>query len=185
MSHDPMIERVSLHEIVNSVANFNKPTSTSAGQFYLKDSLLPVYNPFFYHYSRSDLSQAEQYQQKTRSKSDRKLQACPPPMPCDFEPFFAPAANILKTPCLIKILKLVLDRTGKRSRFSSDRLLHRALYLIGMALHEQTRDPHGFSFTIAAEKEELLRSLESLSGSPEVATHADLLWWTIQVFTLF
>ncbi|VDM77352.1 unnamed protein product [Strongylus vulgaris] len=125
MSHDPMIERVSLHEIVNSVANFNKPTSTSAGQFYLKDSLLPVYNPFFYHYSRSDLSQAEQYQQKTRSKSDRKLQACPPPMPCDFEPFFAPAANILKTPCLIKILKLVLDRTGKRSRFSSDRLLHR------------------------------------------------------------
>ncbi|VDM77353.1 unnamed protein product [Strongylus vulgaris] len=29
-----------------------------------------------------------------------------------------------------------------------------------MALHEQTRDPHGFSFTIAAEKEELLRSLD-------------------------
>ncbi|KHJ85627.1 hypothetical protein OESDEN_14642, partial [Oesophagostomum dentatum] len=153
MSHDPMIERVSLHEVVSSVANF-----------------------------KSDLSQAEQYQQKVRSKLDRKLQACPPPVPCDFEPFFAPARNILKTPCLIKILKLVLDRTGKRSRFSSDRLLHRALYLIGMALHEQARDPRGFLFTDVAEKEELLRSLESLSGSPEVATHADLLWWTIQKY---
>ncbi|RCN38051.1 hypothetical protein ANCCAN_16040 [Ancylostoma caninum] len=181
MSHDPMIERISLHDVVNSVANFNKPTSTSAGQFHLKDSLLCEYNPFFYHYSRSDLSQAEQYQQKVRSKLDRKLQACPPPTPCEFEPFFAPARNILKTPCLIKILKIVLDRTGKRSRFSSDRLLHRALYLIGMALHEQTRDPRGFLFTEVAEKEELLRSLESLSGSSEVATHADLLWWTIQV----
>ncbi|EPB72222.1 ATP-dependent Clp protease adaptor protein ClpS [Ancylostoma ceylanicum] len=182
MSHDPMIERISLHDVVNTVANFNKPTSTSAGQFHLKDSLLCEYNPFFYHYSRSDLSQAEQYQQKVRSKLDRKLQACPPPMPCEFEPFFAPARNILKTPCLIKILKIVLDRTGKRSRFSSDRLLHRALYLIGMALHEQTRDPRGFLFTEVAEKEELLRSLESLSGSSEVATHADLLWWTIQKY---
>ncbi|ETN84892.1 ATP-dependent Clp protease adaptor protein ClpS [Necator americanus] len=182
MSHDPMVERISLHDILSSVAKFNKPTSTSAGQFHLKDSLLPEYNPFFYHYSKSDLSQAEQYQQKVRSKLDRKLQACPPPTPCDFEPFFAPAKNILKTPCLIKILKLVLDRTGKRSRFSSDRLLHRALYLIGMALHEQTRDPRDFLFTEVAEKEELFRSLESLSGSSEVATHADLLWWTIQKY---
>ncbi|KAK6042278.1 hypothetical protein COOONC_20217, partial [Cooperia oncophora] len=125
MSHDPMVERISLHEVVNSVANFVKPTTTSAGQFYLKESLLTEYNPFFYHYSKSDLSQAEQYQQKIRSKLDRKLQACPPPMPVEFEPFFASVRNILKTPCLIKILKLVLDRTGKRSRFSSDRLFHR------------------------------------------------------------
>lgn len=50
-----------------------------------------------------------------------------------------------------------------------------------MALHEQIRDPRGFLFTEVAEREELLRSLESLSGSSEVATHADLLWWTIQV----
>ncbi|KAK6014558.1 hypothetical protein OSTOST_20055 [Ostertagia ostertagi] len=127
MSHDPMVERISLHEVVNSVANFVKPTTTSAGQFHLKDSLLTEYNPFFYHYSKSDLSQAEQYQQKIRSKLDRKLQACPPPVPIEFEPFFASVRNILKTPCLIKILKLVLDRTGKRSRFSSDRLFHRSL----------------------------------------------------------
>ncbi|KAK5981388.1 E3 ubiquitin-protein ligase [Trichostrongylus colubriformis] len=180
MSHDPMVERISLHEVVNSVANFVKPTTTSAGQFHLKDSLLTEYNPFFYHYSKSDLSQAEQYQQKIRSKLDRKLQACPPPVPVEFEPFFAPVRNILKTPCLIRILKLVLDRTGKRSRFSSDRLFHRALFLIGMALQEQARDPNRFAFTEVAEKEEILHSLEALSGSAEVATHADLLWWTIQ-----
>ncbi|VDM51589.1 unnamed protein product [Angiostrongylus costaricensis] len=180
MSHDPMVERVSLHDVVSSVANFVKPTSTSAGQFHLKDTLLSEYNPFFYHYSKSDLSQAEQYQQKVRLKLNRKLQACPPPVPCEFEPFFVPVRNILKTPCLIKILKLVLDRTGKRSRFSSDRLLHRALYLIGMALHEQARDLQGFPFIETAAKEELLQSLESLAGSTEVASHADLLWWTIQ-----
>ncbi|VDO89529.1 unnamed protein product [Heligmosomoides polygyrus] len=120
MSHDPMIERISLHDVVNSVANFVKPTSTSAGQFHLKDSLLPEYNPFFYHYSKSDLSQAEQYQQKIRVF--HKL------IPSIQLPFFGPLRNILKTPCLIKILKLVLDRTGKRSRFSSDRLFHRVCH---------------------------------------------------------
>ncbi|KAK6042279.1 hypothetical protein COOONC_20216 [Cooperia oncophora] len=182
MSHDPMVERISLHEVVNTVANFVKPTTTSAGQFYLKESLLTEYNPFFYHYSKSDLSQAEQYQQKIRSKLDRKLQACPPPMPVEFEPFFASVRNILKTPCLIKILKLVLDRTGKRSRFSSDRLFHRAFFMIGMGLQEQARDPKRFNFTEVAEKEEILHSLDSLSGSAEVATHADLLWWTIQKY---
>ncbi|VDK43305.1 unnamed protein product, partial [Cylicostephanus goldi] len=51
-----------------------------------------------------------------------------------------------------------------------------------MALHEQARDSKAFLFTEVAEKEELLRSLEALSGSAEVATHADLLWWTIQKF---
>ncbi|VDL78322.1 unnamed protein product [Nippostrongylus brasiliensis] len=161
---------------------WRKPTTTSAGQFHLKESLLPEYNPFFYHYSKSDLSQAEQYQQKIRSKLDRKLQACPPPSPIEFEPFFAPVRNILKTSCLVKIFKLVLERTGKRSRFSSDRLFHRALFLIGMALQEQARDLQGFQFTVVAEKEEILRSLEALSGSVEVATHADLLWWTIQKY---
>lgn len=180
ISHDPMVERISLHNVVSSVANFVKPTSTSAGQFHLKDALLTEYNPFFYHYSKSDLSQAEQYQQKVRVKHNRKVQACPPPVPCEFEPFFIPIRNILKTPCLIKILKLVLDRTGKRSRFSSDRLLHRALYLIGMALHEQARDLKGFPFIEIAAREELLQSLESLAGSAEVASHADLLWWTIE-----
>ncbi|KJH53350.1 ATP-dependent Clp protease adaptor protein ClpS [Dictyocaulus viviparus] len=185
MSHDPMVERISLHDVVNSVANFVKPTSTSAGQFHLKDSLFSKYNPFFYHYSKSDFSQAEQFQQKMRIRLCRNLQACPPPVPCEFEPFFVPIRHILKAPCLIKILKLVLDRTGKRSRFSSDRLLHRALYLIGMALHEQARDLKGFSFIEIAAKEELLHSLESLAGSAEVAAHSDLLWWTIQANFIF
>ncbi|KAK6056854.1 ATP-dependent Clp protease adaptor protein ClpS [Cooperia oncophora] len=175
MSHDPMVERISLHEVVNTVANFVKPTTTSAGQFYLKESLLTEYNPFFYHYSKSDLSQAEQYQQKIRSKLDRYKRVHRPCL-LEFEPFFASVRNILKTPCLIKILKLVLDRTGKRSRFSS------IVLMIGMGLQEQARDPKRFNFTEVAEKEEILHSLDSLSGSAEVATHADLLWWTIQKY---
>ncbi|KAK6024217.1 ATP-dependent Clp protease adaptor protein ClpS, partial [Ostertagia ostertagi] len=99
MSHDPMVERISLHEVVNSVANFVKPTTTSAGQCFIF---------------------------------------------CERSPM--------------------------------------ALFLIGMALQEQARDPNRFVFTEVAEKEEILRSLESLSGSAEVATHADLLWWTIQKY---
>uniref|UniRef100_A0A1I7XNB7 E3 ubiquitin-protein ligase n=1 Tax=Heterorhabditis bacteriophora TaxID=37862 RepID=A0A1I7XNB7_HETBA len=182
ISHDPMLEKLSLHDAVNTVAEFRKPTSTSAGQFHLKESLLHHYNPFFYHYSKSDLSQAEQYQQKIRAKAERKIIACPPPVSCEFEPFFAPIRNLLKTPSMIKMTRAVLERTSRRNRFSSDRLLHRALYLIGMALNEQAVDPRCFDYTTFADKEDIFKLMETLAGSSEVSTHSDLLWWTIQKY---
>uniref|UniRef100_A0A914X7B7 E3 ubiquitin-protein ligase n=1 Tax=Plectus sambesii TaxID=2011161 RepID=A0A914X7B7_9BILA len=63
---DPLIEKLSLDEVVRAIGDFRKPAGTTAGTFQLKASFREEYNPFFYHYSKSDLSQAEQHQQKER-----------------------------------------------------------------------------------------------------------------------
>lgn len=168
MPNDGQLEKISLQNIVNEVADFKyfyiyylilfnyylyrKPASTAAGQFHLKEEFLAEYNPFFYHYSKSDTSQAELYQQRIRAKlnkfveiitflllySSRNLIACPPPIPCEFEPFFEPIINILKSDPLVKLCKLVLERTAKRSRFSSDRLLHRVSFFFILFYYELT-----------------------------------------------
>ncbi|CAD6191000.1 unnamed protein product [Caenorhabditis auriculariae] len=180
MSHDILLEKVPLHEAVNAVSDFRKPVATSAGQFHLRESFYCEYNPFFYHYSRSDQSQAEQYQHKIRSNlSDNNLRACPPPMPPKFTPFFSSIPNILLTPVLIKIFRVVLERTARRNRFSSDRLLHKSVYLIAMALNEQTRDP-GFEFTrIAQETCDLLSAIEALRNRQEGAICHLLIDWVV------
>lgn len=41
--------------------------------FLLKKSVLNEYNAFFYHYSKTDISQAEQYQQKERANGDKLI----------------------------------------------------------------------------------------------------------------
>ncbi|CAJ0920610.1 unnamed protein product, partial [Mesorhabditis belari] len=182
ISQDPFLDKLSLEEAVKSVADFKKPTATTPGTFHLKSSFFDQYNPFFYHYSKSDLSQAELYQEKIRPKSDRALSACPPPHLVHFEVFFEPVRHLLSCPMLIDLHRIILERTAKRSRFSSDRLLHRCLYLIGMALNEQLDNGQNFDFIQYAQKSELLSALEALNGKPEANPHNDLLLWVIQKF---
>lgn len=60
----------------------------------------------------------------------RSILACPPPKAPEFEPFFVPIRNLLLSPVLIRILRVILIRTAKRSRYSSDGLLHRVSALV-------------------------------------------------------
>ncbi|CAI4229946.1 unnamed protein product [Auanema sp. JU1783] len=183
MPTDPQLDKVSLHDVVNEVAEFRKPMLTSAGQFYLKEEYLRDYNPFFYHYSKSDISQAELHQHKVRSKMDRSLKACPPSIPCEFEHFFAPIIELLRCKTVIRVCKVVIDRCLKCHRFSSDRLLHRALFLIGMGLQEQERSTNNsFDYVSQANEEGLLQLLEKVHDAHFSQTHHDLVWWTMTKF---
>uniref|UniRef100_A0A9J2QBD1 E3 ubiquitin-protein ligase n=1 Tax=Ascaris lumbricoides TaxID=6252 RepID=A0A9J2QBD1_ASCLU len=215
----PLLEKLSLDEAVKSVADFRKPTKTSAGMFLLKKSVLNEYNAFFYHYSKTDISQAEQYQQKERANGDklifilifqyslimsylcalfRSLVACPPPRLPSFEPFFRPITSLLRSSVLLTLIRTIIERTAKRSRYSSDALFHRvhnllsshtsvdryesqfqALFLIGMGLVEQA-DNNKFDFIRAADESAIFELLEKLNGKPEVRANADLLAWTVQ-----
>ncbi|ULU11742.1 hypothetical protein L3Y34_015265 [Caenorhabditis briggsae] len=182
VSHDNNTKRVSLHEAVNQVADFRKPLSTSAGQFHCKESCLPMYSPFFMHYSKSDQSAAEQCQARVRAKMDRVTRSCfPNPLP-DYLPFFENLPLILKSNMLIHVFKLVIDRTTRRSRFSSDRVFHKVLYLIGIALNEEEKDPD-FGFTHKAEENVgLLGMLEGLLGKQEASICPALLEVTVEKY---
>uniref|UniRef100_A0A158R6B5 E3 ubiquitin-protein ligase n=1 Tax=Syphacia muris TaxID=451379 RepID=A0A158R6B5_9BILA len=177
----PLISEVSLNDVVKAICDFKKPTKTSAGMFFLKKSVWKEYSPFYYHYLKSHISQAEQYQHKERLGYIlfRSLLACPPPVPPEFEPFFAPIRNLLLSPVLIRIVRVILERTAKRSRYSSDGLLHRALYIVGLGLNEQIVDDK-FDFVNEAEKEDILRLMELLAGKAEASVNTDLLGYLIE-----
>lgn len=177
----PLISEVSLDEVVKAICEFRKPTKTSAGVFYLKKSVWKEYSPFFYHYSKTHISQAEQFQLKERAGCERSILACPPPEAPQFEPFFAPVRNLLLSPVLVRILRIILERVAKRSRYSSDGLLHRALYIIGLGLNEQAADEK-FDFIKEAEKEGLLCLMELLDGKVEASLNAHLLGYVIQQY---
>uniref|UniRef100_A0A1I7TK99 E3 ubiquitin-protein ligase n=1 Tax=Caenorhabditis tropicalis TaxID=1561998 RepID=A0A1I7TK99_9PELO len=182
VSNDNNSKRISLHDAVNQVADFRKPLSTSAGQFHCKESSLPVYSPFFMHFSKSDQSAAEQNQARVRAKLDKNIRACaPPPLP-DFLPLFEKIPSILTSNVLIHIFRLVINRTTRRSRFSSDRLFHKVLYLIGIALNEEEKDV-SFGFTQKAEGMiGLLSLLEGLVGKQESSICPILLEVTVEKY---
>ncbi|TKR63505.1 hypothetical protein L596_027324 [Steinernema carpocapsae] len=184
---DPLCDNIVIEQAVMEVGDFSKPSKSSAGVFTLKKDLRNRYNAFYYHYSRSDISAAEQTQQKERAKEPLEIAACPPPTPPRFAPFFASVANLLKSPLLLRVMKLSLDRHAKRNRFSSDGLFHRILYLLGMGLNEQERSMTDsstplFDFLSVAKEEGIFGVLKDLVGKAESQSHANLLLWVVKKF---
>ncbi|KAK0428625.1 hypothetical protein QR680_010912 [Steinernema hermaphroditum] len=184
---DPLSDNIVLEQAVMEVGDFFKPSQSSAGVFTLKKELKKRYNAFYYHYSRSDISAAEQHQQKERAKEPLEIAACPPPMPPTFAPFFTSIPHLLKSPLLMRVLKLSLDRHSKRNRFSSDGLFHRVLFVLGMGLNEQERsmntpDAEPFDFLTVAKEEGIREALQKLVGKQESHSHTNLLMWNIKKF---
>lgn len=110
--------------------------------------------------------------------------ACPPPMPPSFTPFYRPILRLLESPVLIKLLRLIFERVGRRSRFVGDGLFHRALYLTAMGLNEQkaaAAQGQAFSFLTECKKETLFDVIFRLQSKPEAESHAHLLWIVLQV----
>uniref|UniRef100_A0A183C9E3 E3 ubiquitin-protein ligase n=1 Tax=Globodera pallida TaxID=36090 RepID=A0A183C9E3_GLOPA len=186
MPNDPAFQRLPLDTAVRSVSDFKRPVSAASGQFHLKDSLRTQYNAFFWHYSKHLISLAEQHQQKVRSGLSRELKACPPPMPPPFAPFFAPLLRIMESDLFVKLIRVVFERVAKRSRFVSDGLFYRTLFLTGMALNEQ-KSAHlrneSFNFLRMAKAEGIFDFLVRLQDKPEAEAHNDLLWWIMKHYS--
>lgn len=60
----------------------------------------------------------------------RSLVACPPPRLPSFEPFFRPITSLLRSSVLLTLIRTIIERTAKRSRYSSDALFHRVHNLL-------------------------------------------------------
>uniref|UniRef100_A0A158Q8Z9 E3 ubiquitin-protein ligase n=1 Tax=Elaeophora elaphi TaxID=1147741 RepID=A0A158Q8Z9_9BILA len=182
MPVNQLLAELSVEEAAKSVGEFRKPTKTSPGIFLLKDNVRNEYNAFFYHYSKTDVSNADQYRQKCTNKALKKEVAiAAPPMPPQFEPFYAPIVNLLLSKMMMQLLCIVLERTARRSRYSSDGLLHRVLFLVGMGLNEQAMNKN-FDFVGCAEKADVFTLMKNLIGKPESEPHADLLEYLLELY---
>uniref|UniRef100_A0A0L8GI50 E3 ubiquitin-protein ligase n=1 Tax=Octopus bimaculoides TaxID=37653 RepID=A0A0L8GI50_OCTBM len=123
--------------VVNEVANFKKSQVGGKGHYELKPEYCEQYNPYFYHYSRSEQSKSEESQMKKKKQAGED-RALPPPAPPRFCKLFAGVRNVLSCDVMIHIMTIVLSRTAaERSRSWSETQFERVLHLIGLALHEQ------------------------------------------------
>ncbi|XP_060594831.1 E3 ubiquitin-protein ligase UBR2-like isoform X1 [Ruditapes philippinarum] len=185
-----------LEDVVKDVANFKKATvgkgaQGGKGKYELKPEFLSSYNPYFYHYTKTDKSKSEEAQVK-RKKENNESQALPPPVPPKFKPQFAPIMNLLQCDVMIYLMELILTRAAAtRSRSLSETQLERILHLIGIALHEQRRaitdGNTEFDFLSKAKKDGkcIQTLLESIVNSHNF-THdsiRDLVTWTLKTLS--
>uniref|UniRef100_A0A667XZ29 E3 ubiquitin-protein ligase n=1 Tax=Myripristis murdjan TaxID=586833 RepID=A0A667XZ29_9TELE len=90
-----------LETVISKVANFKKPGVSGHGLYEVKKECLAEFNPFFYHYSKSQHSKLS-----VLSLSS----ALRPPVPPPFCPAFSSIVRLLCCDVLIHVLRRVLQR---------------------------------------------------------------------------
>uniref|UniRef100_A0A668W7K6 E3 ubiquitin-protein ligase n=1 Tax=Oreochromis aureus TaxID=47969 RepID=A0A668W7K6_OREAU len=126
-----------LETVITKVAIFKKPGVSGHGLYEVKKEHLVEFNPFFYHYSRSQHSKAEESQKKRRAQegNDKALR---PPVPPAFCPAFSHIVQLLCCDIMVHILRNVLQRAAEDlPTHWTEAMIQRALHLIGQALLEE------------------------------------------------
>ncbi|KAL6265276.1 hypothetical protein P5V15_002056 [Pogonomyrmex californicus] len=171
-----------LERVIHEVAEFKKPmhTFTAKGVYELKPHLYADYNVFFYHYTKEEHNKSEEVQRKRR-KAQGELECCPPPKLPRLTESFSLVANLLQCDVMLHIMQTVLERAFSLiARSFSEPQVHKVLYLIGYALQEQESGYYPFlAFPERAAKWNIYKLLESLTSSPRMEAHKDLLTWVL------
>ncbi|XP_077394028.1 E3 ubiquitin-protein ligase UBR1 isoform X1 [Festucalex cinctus] len=186
-----------LESVINKVATFKKPGVSGHGLYEVKREYLAQFNPFFYHYSRSQHSKAEESQKKRRvhEGADKALR---PPMPPPFCPAFSSIVRLLCCDILIHVLRRVLQRAAEeKSTHWTEIMIQRALHLIGQALLEEksqlednASEEVTFDFSLKARRVGLEHSkslfllLSKIKSVRSLEAQKDMITWLLQMFEI-
>lgn len=175
---------VAVDEVIQELAVFKKPThGTGKGVYELKEQYFDEFNVFFYHYTREELSKAEESQRKRR-KAKGELECCPPPKLPKLNESFSLLVNLLQCDVMLHVMQTILERfINLRTRSSSESQLHKVLHLIGYALlEEESKNYPFFRFIENASKFKIFNLLEELLKCPRVDAHKGLLRWALNKY---
>ncbi|XP_015206315.2 E3 ubiquitin-protein ligase UBR1 isoform X1 [Lepisosteus oculatus] len=184
-----------LESVIHKVATFKKPGVSGHGLYEVRKECLKEFNPFFYHYSKSQHSKAEDAQKKLRNQESND-KALPPPVPPAFSPAFANIVNLLKCDVLIHVLRTVLQRAVEdQGTLWTEAMIQRALHLIAQGLLEEkqqleasSEEEVAFDFCLKAMStgrehgKSLLNFLEKMKSLPPLEAQKDMIKWTLQMF---
>lgn len=185
----PSEYELDFEDVVTTLADFKKPPpgSNTHGKYVLKEEYHSRFNPFFYHYTRQDQSTAVENEMKRNKKLKKKYLCCPPPPLPDFRAPYESIRNLLNCDVMINCIKAVLRNTcSLEISIFSDVQFQCALYLIGLALNEEAKNPQKFSFTkkaIDSGIRKLLDNCRCVYVLPRIELHKDLLDWILNRFT--
>ncbi|OWA51878.1 E3 ubiquitin-protein ligase UBR2 [Hypsibius exemplaris] len=179
-------KEAALDDLIKEVATFKKPSPTSKGTFELKPELNERYNMFFYHYTRTEHSKAEDTQRKRRKKAGEEV-VFPPPCPPEFTDAFSNIIHLLDCDVFIHLLNLTLRRALiSHPRSFSEGQLIRMLYLVGYGLHEEKRQCSSgsssfpFKFVEKAADAGVFMTLRELRSRPENEAYKSLVEWMLR-----
>ncbi|CAG5866408.1 unnamed protein product [Menidia menidia] len=186
-----------LEAVIAKVATFRRPGVSGHGLYEVKKDLLQEFNPFFYHYSRSQHSKAEESQKKRRvlESNDKALR---PPMPPAFCTAFSSIVRLLCCDIFIHILRHILQRAAEdRPSHWSEAMIQRTLHLIGQALLEEktqledsTVEEVFFDFSIKArvigseQGKSVFLLMSKIKALPSLEAQKDMITWLLQMFEI-
>uniref|UniRef100_A0A671WAZ7 E3 ubiquitin-protein ligase n=1 Tax=Sparus aurata TaxID=8175 RepID=A0A671WAZ7_SPAAU len=181
-----------LEAVITKVATFKKPGVSGHGLYEVRKERLVEFNPFFYHYSRSQHSKAEESQKKRRTQESND-KALRPPVPPAFCPAFSSIVRLLCCDIIIHILRRVLQRAAEdRATHWTEAMIQRALHLIGQALIEEkiqledsTVEEVTFDFKIGSEHgKSVFLLLSKIKSVPSLEAQKDMVKWVLQMFEI-
>uniref|UniRef100_A0A8C2ZA80 E3 ubiquitin-protein ligase n=1 Tax=Cyclopterus lumpus TaxID=8103 RepID=A0A8C2ZA80_CYCLU len=182
-----------LETVITKVATFKKPGVSGHGLYGVKKERLVDFNPFFYHYSRSQHSKAEESQKKRRTHEGHDKALCPP-VPPAFCPAFSSIVRLLSCDIIIHILRHTLQRAAEdRATHWTEAMIQRALHLIGQALleektqlEESTMEEVAFDFSLKARKhgKSVFLLLSKIKAVPSLEAQKDMVKWVLQMFEI-
>lgn len=195
MSNSELISQLStdleddLEHVFLSVADFCKPPpgANTHGKYVLHERLHVEFNPLFYHYSRQEQSAAYDNELKRKKRLNETYICCPPPPLPDFLPPYESITDLLTCDLGIAIVRTILSKTcNLKDNMFSDLQFQYALYLIGLALNEESKRLNDFQFTNKSIGSGIVELLEKCNTChyilPRIEMHKDLLNWVLDRF---
>uniref|UniRef100_A0A669C038 E3 ubiquitin-protein ligase n=1 Tax=Oreochromis niloticus TaxID=8128 RepID=A0A669C038_ORENI len=192
---EPMAHSSLVKALPENVCFKKKPGVSGHGLYEVKKEHLVEFNPFFYHYSRSQHSKAEESQKKRRAQegNDKALR---PPVPPAFCPAFSHIVQLLCCDIMVHILRNVLQRAAEdRPTHWTEAMIQRALHLIGQALLEEksqlenvTAEEVTFDFSLKARLmgaergKSVFLLLSKIKTLPSLEAQKDMIKWVLQMF---
>uniref|UniRef100_A0A3Q3VIS8 E3 ubiquitin-protein ligase n=1 Tax=Mola mola TaxID=94237 RepID=A0A3Q3VIS8_MOLML len=177
-----------LETVISKVATFKKPGVSGHGLYEVKKEHLVEFNPFFYHYSRSQHSKAEESQKRRRAQESNDKALCPP-VPPAFCPAFSNIVRLLCCDIFIHILRRVLQRAAEdRASHWTEAMIQRvritsALLEEKMQLEDSAVEEVAFDFSLKAYKhgKSVFLLLSKIKAVPSLEAQKDMVKWVLQV----
>ncbi|XP_046903856.1 E3 ubiquitin-protein ligase UBR1 [Hypomesus transpacificus] len=186
-----------LETVIPKVSTFKKPGVSGHGVYEVKKECLVEFNPFYYHYSKSQHSKAEDAQKKKRTQegSDKALR---PPVPPPFCPAFSSIVRLLCCDVLIHVLRRVLQRAVEdRATQWTEAMIQRAVHLIAQGLQEEKTQLEAssveevtFDFSLKARQigsehgKSVFHLLSKVKSLPSLEAQKDMINWNLKMFDM-
>ncbi|KAI4878590.1 hypothetical protein NFI96_016707 [Prochilodus magdalenae] len=189
-----------LESVITKVATFKKPGVSGHGLYELKKECLKEFNPFFYHYTKSQHSKVQLKMHRRREGPRRGVikATLRPPVPPPFSPAFSSIVQLLCCDVFVHVLRRVLLwALEEHSTLWSEAMIQRALHLVGQALLEEKTqlessnvDEVLFDFshkarTVGSDRgKSLFLFLSKMKTLPSLEAQKDMISWLLQMFEI-